>query len=264
MNITFLGTDCFRPQADNDASGFLINGKYLIDTGYFLGHNLTKLGIDLLSVDRVFFTHMHHDHYLALPHLLFHWLQNGKTRSLDEMHIYGPKNNVREVVDLALAFLQAGSERRYYKTSSHPIVHEIEADEELSLIAEFDDVMIEACRNNHAIDGIAFRITERATGKVLGITGDTFYAPHLPDALRNCDLLVHENTRVTSKTDYSNPPQNGHSSIYDSMRTAMESGAKRMAVVHFAASHAEDVIRTAAGIGDVEVFCPEPLKVYEV
>ncbi|MBE6612007.1 MAG: MBL fold metallo-hydrolase, partial [Ruminococcaceae bacterium] len=90
MNITFLGTDCFRPQADNDASGFLINGKYLIDTGYFLGHNLTKLGIDLLSVDRVFFTHMHHDHYLALPHLLFHWLQNGKTRSLDEMHIYGP------------------------------------------------------------------------------------------------------------------------------------------------------------------------------
>ena len=197
-----------------------------------------------------------------MPQLLFFYCQTGTP--LDALHLYGPKNNVREVVDLALAFLQAGSERRYYKTSCHPIVHEIEAGEELSLIAEFDDVTIEACRNNHAIDGIAFRITERATGKVLGITGDTFYAPHLPDALRNCDLLVHENTRVTSKTDYANPPANGHSSIHESMRTAMEAGAKRLAVVHFAEKHADNVLARAAELGDIPVFYPERLKPYTV
>ena len=262
MEITFLGTDCWTPAPGNDASGFLINGRYLIDTGFYLTDNLKRLDIRPQDIRHVFFTHLHHDHYMALPQLLFFYCQTGTP--LDALHLYGPKNNVREVVDLALAFLQAGSERRYYKTSCHPIVHEIEAGEELSLIAEFDDVTIEACRNNHAIDGIAFRITERATGKVLGITGDTFYAPHLPDALRNCDLLVHENTRVTSKTDYANPPANGHSSIHESMRTAMEAGAKRLAVVHFAEKHADNVLARAAELGDIPVFYPERLKPYTV
>ncbi len=50
MDITFLGTDCRNPAADNDTSVFLANGKYLIDTGFYLTDNLKKLDIQPQSL----------------------------------------------------------------------------------------------------------------------------------------------------------------------------------------------------------------------
>ena len=262
MEITFLGTDCWNPKPGNDASGFLVNRRFLIDTGFYPVDRLKQLGISPTDVEHILFTHMHHDHYMALPQLIFFWLQSGKP--LDLLHLYGPKRDLARVVDRTMGFLQAGEKFEFYKTCAYPTLHEIEAGTELVTIADFDDVKIEACKNNHAIDGIAFRITEHATGKVLAITGDTFYAPHLPAALHDADLLVHENTRVLSQTDYANPPANGHSSIHESMRTAMEARAKRLAVVHFAEKHADAVIHRAAELGDIPVLYPERLKPYTV
>lgn len=262
MEITFLGTDCWTPAPGNDASGFLINGKYLIDTGFYLTENLKRLNIRPQDIRHVFFTHLHHDHYMALPQLLFFYCQTGTP--LDALHLYGPKADLARVTGYAMNFMQYGRGCAYRRQDADPTLHEIEAGTALVTIADFDDVKIEACRNNHAIDGIALRITEHATGKVLAITGDTFYAPHLPAALHGADLLVHETTRTTDRTDYANPPANGHSSIHESMRTAMEAGAKRLAVVHFAEKHADNVLARAAELGDIPVFYPERFKPYTV
>lgn len=262
MNITFLGTDCWSPMPGNDASGFLVNDNYLIDTGFYLVDHLKRLDIAPQDIRHLFFTHLHHDHYMALPQLLFFFLQT--STPLDQLHLYGPKADLARVTDLAMGFLQARAQDKYYRGAAFPTLHEIDAGTGLQTIAEFDDVTVEVCASNHAIDGMCLRFTERGTGKVLAVTGDTFYAPHIPAALHDCDLLVHENTRVTASADYDNPPANGHSSIDNCMRTASEARAKRMAVVHFAEKNAPAVLRRAAELGGTEVFYPERLKTYNI
>jgi ribonuclease Z len=262
MELTFVGTTASIPDVGEDSPCFLVNNRYLLDCGFNVCGGLRDNGILPDKIRTIFFTHMHHDHYMALPQLLFFYCQTGTP--LDTLHLYGPKADLARVTDYAMNFMQYGRGCAYRRQYADPTLHEIEAGTELVTIADFDDVKIEACKNNHAIDGIALRITEHATGKVLAITGDTFYAPHLPKALHDADLLVHENTRVIDKTDYANPPANGHSSIHESMRTAMEAGAKRLAVVHFAEKHADAVIARAAELGDVPVFYPERLVPYSV
>ena len=70
-NIMFLGTTACIFDKNDDTPSFLINKKYLFDTGFALVNNLVNNDIDPLSIKYLFFTHMHHDHYISLPSFLF-------------------------------------------------------------------------------------------------------------------------------------------------------------------------------------------------
>jgi ribonuclease Z len=258
MNLTFLGTDACMISAYNDSSGILINGKYLIDTGYFLVGSLKRLNIDPCSIEQLFFTHMHHDHYMALPQLIFWYLQNGKP--LDKLQIFGPKNDLKRVVDLTMAFLQAGKGQAFYQDCSYPTLHELAGGEKF----ELDDMIISTCQSFHPIDGLCYRFEEKSTGKVVSLTGDTFYKEHIPIALRGCDILVHETALADAKSDINKPPSYLHSNIDISLISAREARAKKLFIHHFPALKAEAVINKAAKLSDIEVIYPELLKTYEV
>ena len=58
MKVTFLASDCWNPVPGNDASGILVNGKYLFDTGYFLAENLKRCGVEPQNIEHLFFTHI--------------------------------------------------------------------------------------------------------------------------------------------------------------------------------------------------------------
>lgn len=258
MNITFLGTDACMTAAGNDSSGILINKKILIDTGYFLVNNLKQLGIDPCNIEELFFTHMHHDHYMALPQLIFWYLQNNKP--LEKLHIYGPKRDLRRVVDLTMAFLQAGGGHPFYKDCAYPTLYELDGGDSIQL----DDFKISTCASYHPVDGLCYKFCEISTGKVVSITGDTFYKEHIPTALRGCDLLVHENALASCESGINKPPACLHSSIDISLLCAREACAKKLFVIHFAAVKAKAVIEKAATISDIEVVYPEVLKTYEI
>lgn len=108
MKIIFLASDGWDPAPGNDASGILVDRKYLFDTGYFAAANLKRIGLEPQSIEHLFFTHMHHDHYMALPQIIFWYLQVGK--DLSKLNIYGPRADVRRVVELSLDFLQADTD----------------------------------------------------------------------------------------------------------------------------------------------------------
>ena len=256
MNITFLGADACMTAADNDSSGMLIDRKYLVDTGYFLVGSLKRLGIEPQQIERLFFTHMHHDHYMALPQLLFWYLQTGKP--LETLHIYGPKRDLRRVVGLSMAFLQAGSGQPFYCDCGFPTLHELEAGDS----AEFDEMKLETCASYHPVDGLCYRFEEK--GRVLSITGDTFYCSRIPAALHDCDLLVHETALAAQDADINNPPTCLHSNIDIALHTAREARAKRLFVVHFNQSKAGAVIDKAARLDALEVIYPERFVTYEV
>lgn len=258
MNVTFLASDCWNPVPGNDASGILVNNRYLFDTGYYAADNLKRAGVEPQDIEHIFFTHMHHDHYMALPQILFWYLQFGK--DLSKLCIYGPKKDVRHVVDLALAFLQAGVDKPFYRNCSYPTVYELEPGD----MIELPDVEIDTGSSLHPIDCICYRIEERRTGRVLGITGDTFYRENIPQTLHDCDILVHETALADKRSDINNPPSCLHSGIDISLLTARESRSKRLFVIHFPEARFESVKKTAAELSDIEVVYPARFVPYEV
>ena len=167
---------------------------------------------------------------------------------------------MRHVVDLAMAFLQAGADKPFYNNCTYPSVHELEPGD----MIELPDIEIDTGASLHPVDCICYRLEERETGKVLGITGDTFYRENIPQTLHDCDILVHETALADGHSDINNPPSCLHSSIDIALITARESRAKRLFVIHFAESKAENVKKSAAELSDIEVVYPERFVPYEV
>ena len=102
-NIMFLGTTACIFDKNDDDPCFLINKKYLFDTGFALVNNLVNNDVEPLDIKYLFFTHMHHDHYISLPAFLFYYIQKGG--NLSELKIIGPANDVRRIVKKAMDFL---------------------------------------------------------------------------------------------------------------------------------------------------------------
>ena len=69
--VTFLGTAAAIPSAGHDAASFVVNERYLVDTGWNTALTLLTHGLDPLNIEYLLLTHCHHDHYLGLPQLLF-------------------------------------------------------------------------------------------------------------------------------------------------------------------------------------------------
>lgn len=258
MEIRFLGTDCCNHSAGNDASGILINKRILIDTGFYCVQNLLNNGIIPEDIEHIVFTHLHHDHYMGLPQIIFRYLQNNKP--LSKLNIYGPKADVDRIVKLSFIFLQAGKDDLFFTDCGEPVIHELSAGDE----EDIEALHFEMCESFHPVDGLCYRITDVTSGKVLGITGDTFYKDSIADSLHDCDLLIHETALRCSEVDIDNPPSYLHSNIDLAILTAKKSRAKRLFTVHYPAVNADEVIKKAAELCDIEVIYPLLNVGYEV
>ena len=58
MKLVFLGTSGCIPDIGDDTASMLIDDKYLVDVGWDVVRNLRNKGVDPISVNTVFFTHM--------------------------------------------------------------------------------------------------------------------------------------------------------------------------------------------------------------
>src|SRR4051794_40732123 len=97
--VTFLGTDAVVPEGGGDTASFVINRKYLVDTGWYGAIKMRCYGIDPLDLEYLFLTHCHHDHYIGLPQLLFYYTMRGRERpDRPTLKIVGPVEDLELVV----------------------------------------------------------------------------------------------------------------------------------------------------------------------
>lgn len=258
MNLLFLGRDACKTAPGDDSSGILINHRVLIDTGYFLIDRLRTAGIEPCEIETVFFTHMHHDHYMGLPQLIFSYLSEGKPLAL--LHLYGPAGELQRIVELSMDFLQAGPNKPFYKTCGFPTLHPICAGDRFQTA----DMDILTCASYHAVEGLCYKIKDQSDGKIVSITGDTFYHKTISNALAGCDALVHETACGATGLDYTAPPEYLHSNIDIAVRTARETGAKRLFVIHFPAIKQKEVLSRAEYLNFPNVIYPKLLQSYEI
>ena len=70
MKLTILGCSSAFPEKDSSTSSQLleINGKsFLIDCGEGTQIQLRKYGVKLNSIENIFISHLHGDHFFGLP-----------------------------------------------------------------------------------------------------------------------------------------------------------------------------------------------------
>lgn len=197
--IVMLGTGTPRPDPDRSgpASAIVIDGaSYLVDCGPGIVRraNAANLkGIEALApknLRRVFITHLHSDHTLGYPDLIFSPWVVGRTEPLQAFGPHGLKNMTNHILaayseDIAIRTdgLEHGN-----KTGYKVNVTEIKS----GVVYKDDRVTVTAFEVKHGTWKEAFGYKFEAAGRTVVFSGDTAPVDSLIETARGADVLIHE------------------------------------------------------------------------
>jgi ribonuclease BN (tRNA processing enzyme) len=199
--IVMLGTGTPRPDPDRSgpATAIAVNGaSYLVDfgpgvirraTAAFEG-GVTGLGFGGIGIRTAFLTHLHSDHTMGYPDLIFTpWIM-GRPEPLT---VYGPKgitDMTRHILDAWKVDIDARTTgiNRHNANGCKVDAREIAP----GVVYEDHNVMVTAfpVRHEEMVDSFGFRFD--TLDRSIVISGDTCPTQALIDRSRGCDVLIHE------------------------------------------------------------------------
>jgi len=243
--ITVLGNGTAVPELGTDTASIMVNDDIVVDTGWSIVSNLKSNGVDPLQIKYLLFTHLHHDHYLSLPSLLFYWFMEKK--DLSELKIIGPDEDVQAVVDQAMEFLVLGG--KYYTDRNAPTVIPLKP----GTAFETEAFVVDTYPTVHTAQSMAYRFTNKLTNKTFTYSGDTAFHPPVADFAKGSSLLIHEATLGPKAVDQQN--NSGlHSGALDAANIAQMAEVPSLLLVHGELELAEKCVHAAREIftGHVE------------
>ena len=197
--FVLLGTGTPRPDPTRfgQAAAVIVNGSsYLIDCGPGIVRRAAAMrakGIEELAspkLSHVFITHLHSDHTLGYPDLIFSpWVVGRK----DALEAYGPKG-LRAMTDHLIAAYSEDVEVRTHglehgnQTGYKVHVHEVEQ----GVIYEDANVRVTAIPVKHGSWKHAFGYRFDTADRSIVFSGDTAPCEALEQAATGVDILVHE------------------------------------------------------------------------
>ena len=198
--VVMLGTG--TPRADPSRSGpavaVIYNGRaYLFDSGPGVvrraaaaAGRLKIAALEAPKLNRVFLTHLHSDHTLGLPDLIFSPWVLGRKEPLD---LYGPKGTTamadhleaawEQDIDVRVHGLERGNATGYQVTA-----HDVEA----GVVYREGGLTVTAFAVHHGSWAQAFGYRIDTPDRSIVISGDCSPSPALLEACRGCDVLLHE------------------------------------------------------------------------
>jgi ribonuclease BN (tRNA processing enzyme) len=169
---------------------------YLVDAGEGVvrraaaarANGVTALKVTSLS--RVFLTHLHSDHTLGLPDLMFSPWVLERTVPLD---VYGPKGTADMAANIEAAWKDDIAIRLYGFEPQHTrnyraVVHELTP----GRVYQDDKVTVDAIAVTHGSWPNAFAYRFQTSDKRIVISGDTIASDAIAAACDGCDVLIHE------------------------------------------------------------------------
>jgi ribonuclease Z len=255
--VRVLGSADWCPTPGNDGASYTVDDNILIDTGWSGAVNLINHGIDPLRLATICFTHMHADHYMALPQFLLYW--RIKTNSLEGLTIIGPARTVRLAFERALNYVFHDSSALDREIRGLPTILELcDGD-----IFETEDYRVRVIDSYHAVPGLCYRFEHKRIGNVIGFSGDTDYREAYGPFFKGCDLLIYESSFGAGPM---NPEKNSickHSSAQEAARVAAEAGVKRLLLTHSLVSRREESVAAAQAQLNIPVGWAVPYQIYE-
>lgn len=224
MRITFLGcgdafgsggrfNTCFMVDAPNAGAGGL---RFLIDCGATSLVAMKRQGVNPDSIDAVFLTHLHGDHFGGLAFLL---LQAALEKTREKpLTIAGPPGT-KQSISTAMEALFPGSGATEYPFPLDFVTLETAA------AAKVRGVTVEAFTADHTSGMQSFSLRLSVCGKTIAYTGDTAWGENVIAAGQDADLLIAEAyffDRVVGK----------HTSFSQIEENAEAIGARRIILTH--------------------------------
>jgi ribonuclease BN (tRNA processing enzyme) len=230
MKITILGDSTCIPDVGHDAASFLINGKHLVDTGWYAALKMREYGFDPLALESIIITHCHQDHTIGLPQLLF--FAGLKKRPGPPLAIIGPGEYLKQVVDAAVAFLQTP---RFPEIAANYRLVPLKAGDRF----ELSDLRVETMAANHTSGhnrrepALVYKATDKTNGACAVFTGDTHYHPPIAEFARGVPLLIHDGAHTAAK---------------DAASVAREAGVGRLVLIHHTQKSAAKILAAAQAV----------------
>ncbi|MFO8109781.1 MAG: ribonuclease Z [Thermoplasmata archaeon] len=265
MRLVFLGTGGSYPSPKRNVASTAIvkdSRTILLDCGEGTQRQLMRSSVSFMSVDKIFISHLHADHFLGVPGLIQSMKLNQRTEPLE---IYGPRGT--------RSMLETLVKLGYFR----PDFDVISVDIEPTALLRFSGYSIEALGVEHSIPALGYRFQEdqrpgrfdkpRALelgvpegplfgelqkgqkvvvdgrtihpedvlgpprrGRVLVYSGDTKPCLSVKEASKNADVLVHESTFDQSMSEKA--IENDHSSVDMAAVLAKEAKVGKLFLVH--------------------------------
>jgi ribonuclease BN (tRNA processing enzyme) len=191
------GTPLADPERSGPAVAVVVNGAaYLVDCGPGVVRRAAaaeKNGIKALAVDKlkiVFITHLHSDHTLGYPDLIFSpWV----LERAEPLEAYGPRGLKSMTAHIEKAWaqdirLRLGGLEEANTTGYKVNVHEIQP----GVVYRDENVTVTAFPVKHGTWKYAFGYRFDTKGRRIVISGDTAPTDEVVKACDGCDVLLHE------------------------------------------------------------------------
>ncbi|QSQ11326.1 ribonuclease Z [Myxococcus landrumensis] len=273
LRLTFLGTSAAQPTLHRNLSGLAVKvdtDLLLFDCGEGSQRQMVRFGTGF-TVDAVFFTHFHADHYLGIIGFLRTLGMMGREHAI---HLYGPppaRRLLHQAVHLGL------------ESMSFPIeIHEVKDGD----VVPRNGYSVQVVGVDHRINALAYALVEDGrpgrfhlekakelgvppgpsfgklqkgeavtledgrtvqpedvlgparSGRKLVISGDTRPCAAVVRAAKDADLLVHEST--FSDDEQARALETHHSTAREAGRVAREAGVRRLVLTHLSSRHDTD------------------------
>ncbi|MBZ4395705.1 ribonuclease Z [Myxococcus faecalis] len=279
LRLTFLGTSAAQPTLHRNLSGLAVKADtdlLLFDCGEGSQRQMVRFGTGF-TVDAVFFTHFHADHYLGIIGFLRTLGMMGREHAI---HLYGPPP-ARRLLHQAV---HLGVEAMSFPVEIHEVkdgdvvrrngyaLHAIGVDHRINALAYalVEDERpgrfnLEKARELGVPSGPHFGKLQRGEsvtledgrvvkpedvlgaprpGRKLVISGDTRPCAAVVKAAQDADLLIHEST--FSDDEQARALETHHSTAREAARVAREAGARRLVLTHLSSRHDTDPAKLLA------------------
>lgn len=273
LRLVVLGSGATTPSPERALPSVAMRYEgdvYLFDCGEGTQRQMMKCGISYAKVKAIFLSHLHMDHILGIPGLIYTLKLAERTDPLLIVGPTGTKKRIAELIDKEISFLKVediGPGWSYdadgAEIKSFAVNHRIEAfgyvfEEEKGL--RFDK---EKCEKL-GMKGRAFKtiqekgevtvkgktikladVTYMKDGKKIVFSGDTAYSKNVVNAAKDADLLFHEATFMDDMKEKAG--EDRHSTVSEAAKVAKEAGVKKLILYHIGNRYKDMAIFEAEG-----------------
>ena len=218
--IVMLGTGTPNPdpkRSGNSVAIIVNDTPYIVDCGPGLvrrgaeAFNNGIKGLAISKLSKLFITHLHSDHTIGLPDIIFTpWVLERK----EPLKIYGPSGIKKMTSHILAAYSEDIRERKEGLEPANDIGDKTDVIEvKPGIIYEDDNVKVEALKMNHGSwDSYAYKFY--TPDRIIIVSGDTAPFEGIEDIYKGCDVLVHEVQSAEGLKMRKLEWQNYHSSVH--------------------------------------------------
>ncbi len=228
MRVTFLGTGeaCDQVRATTSILIEQDNSLHLLDCGFTAAQQFIRQAPPEKSIESVWISHFHGDHFFGLPQLILYLHQQGRTSPLTVLSGTHAKDKVEQCMEMAYAGLLT--------KLSYPI-HYVTVPTSTS--TEHNGLHWQAAPVIHSKEPFGLLIIDGS--KRLYYSGDGKPTNAAEQLMKDCDLVIHEAYTLTDTLPT-------HCSVEECIELAVRLQLKRLTLIHLSAEALRDHYRITA------------------